>query len=387
MSDRPLGIRNVLEEERKLIENIEKRSALLIESLEDLDNILEAVDRDKIIFAAAFNFTYELIQDKAFDFLLIEAKKAIISSVEFNYPPFVERFLQALILNYNYGGMININIDSDAEKITGVDIDLSGLGSVETYGHAVDAARANLGMGKTDAEIASIMWKEKIYGVAREGVRVYKKYKGKVVRFSDEFLQPWEDKEIRYGQTENPSGEVSEEKDITERYKDKYAKTIAERLAYIPADEAPYWYIIEFGNAGLSLSSDFGGTPYPVVEPTSFIRNTELAIEEAFSSALAIYKDEASLYLGGLIAENFGLEGFTGSVKDLPREVKELIKERLLGTAIVEARETSFRGALDYIDTQVGRMHLYVTSKGNLRITVQDRTTKRWISPKVLLGQ
>lgn len=386
MTDKPLGSREVIKEGRELVDNIQNKVSELLEVLEDIDNILDVVDRDRVIFAAAFDFTYRIFEEKAFDFLLNQAKQAIISSVEYNYPPFISQFLTALTLNYNNTpGMIQININSEQEEIIGVDIDLSSLGDVEIYAQAVKSARDKLGVSKASAVAASDMWREKIYGVAREGVRVFKRFKGQIVRRSQEFLLEGESEESHYGDTGEEGGE---EKDITDRYINKYHDTIIARLQELGDDQAPFWEIIENGNAGLSMSSNIGegAYAYPSVEPTGFIRNTELAIFSAFYDTFRIYKEEAALYLGGLIAENFGLEGFTGSVKDLPKQIKEEIKERLLGTAIVSARETNFQGALDYIDTAIGRMHLYVTSRGNLKITVQDRTTKRWVSPSLLLG-
>jgi hypothetical protein len=178
MTDRPLSLRNVVIEERQLIEDIQSRSSELLEVLDDFSNVYDEIEKENAVFTRAFNFTYELVEDRALDFLLIEAKKAIIATEEFNYPLFINKLLQAIILSYNTkAGLISIVVDADAQRVLDIVIDMSLLGSIETYAEAVEFARKELNVGKIpDPEVRSRVWREKIYGTAREGVRVLKRY-------------------------------------------------------------------------------------------------------------------------------------------------------------------------------------------------------------------
>lgn len=148
-------------------------------------------------------------------------------------------------------------------------------GTIDDYFNAVNLARYALQGLDPDspdavlkglpAPMAGFMWAEKYYKPAREGTRVTRTYKtGK---------------------------NAGKEKDITAKYVRKYWRTINLRLGFFEG-KAPYWYLLEHGNASGNLGSyatadsqkltnagEEGNKPYPIYGGTNFIARTEMQIK------------------------------------------------------------------------------------------------------------
>lgn len=218
------------------------------------------------IFRRAFLDCVEVIEDKALNFLVTEAVKAVVSTQEFNYDLYIEHLLSAM--ESNKETLIGI-IPYVRKKAIEVKVGLNSLGKPEEWGKAIQAYREQRSLGKItklDTDIGSKIWKEKIYGVGREGGQVKRYYK-----------------------------ESGSNKDVTDKYKSLYRLTVKGRLSHVPSDKAPFWYLIEHGNAerGKKLKLDTDGAPYPIFGATNFIRNTEEAVSSAFLQIWTQYEEEA----------------------------------------------------------------------------------------------
>jgi hypothetical protein len=183
-------------------------------------------------------------------------------------------------------------------------------GSYEDLRAGIDAARAELGIGKTLSIIdASRFWKWRIYKPAREGeipktFSVYK-YKTKLSREKT--------KERKENQTEK----------LLAYAKEKYKLTITARKRGWQL--APYWLLIDNGN---KINNMTGGHPYPEVKPQRFTYKAKQAIN--------------ILYRDAMVAE---IEKYA---KDLSEEVLEFLynpKSARPGTALgkVKARGNRVR--------------------------------------------
>ena len=392
----PLKSRDVLREGKDLVEDIESKSSELLEFLEDFQRVYKEDNLEEAIFAKAFNFTYDLVNNNAFNILMNEAYKAIISSVEFNHPLFINHFMKSMELANSRESLVSIIIDEGNRTVTGVEINMSGVGNIEEYGAAIEAARTALGIGKIDpsapgrgkthktgAEVRSDIWREKIYGVAREGIRVFRRYVGKkrknpVIKYKDRPDRPvYIDDD-----DEATSGKLV---DITGRYRGKYEKTIEARLSALGTN-ASYWHLIDKGNSGVEFSSDIGGTRYPSVPASNFVNATKRSISDAVKNAFEIYKKDAEEILSGLIAKDYGLEEWSPSTKALPRAVKERIRQELSPERVKETLLEHGNSGEEVIRTDKGvaKFKLTATGKG----MTQSRNTKgQYARTEYVLGE
>lgn len=161
--------------------------------------------------------------------MLIEfGTKAAISTREYSYPPLLEHLVENLSNPEHVivkDGKVTKFFD---EKIAGTAHDL--YSGVEEAG------------GHTGTEIAPAIWKYGIY----TPISFWKGGKGSRVF----------------------------------RNLPSYDEVISERLEAW-GDKAPYWYLIEHGNAG-------GGREFPSVKPTNFIKNLSRAVKKAESAVIDV---------------------------------------------------------------------------------------------------
>lgn len=316
---------------------------------------------DEWVWERTFLACVENIQGKAILFLTTEALKSIVASEEFNYDLYVDHFLTALEINEQE--IIGIIPHENTQQVQ-VKINLDPLGDVEDWGKAIKAYREQAGLGKIKAHaldkqkgatVSSKVWAEKIYGVEREGISVSKYFK-----------------------------KTEQRRDITERYRGKYRETVAGRLANIPGGEskAPFWYLIEHGNADVNMGLDADGVPYPVYGPTNFRRNSELAILKAFEQLWTVYTQVAQEFLDDLRKKikdaedefDFGYEEETVYEK-AEREVFEETEE-LIAKAVAEGTEVG-RGILVQRETDKGRFEGYKREWG-AQTLLRDPKTGQW---------
>jgi len=278
-------------------ENVEDVISKLESYIQELEASAEAgeltgtrAELEDAIFRRAFLETVDIIQDKALDFITTEAVKAAVNTGEFNYDLYINHLLGAM--ENNKEGLFGI-VPYVGQKSIKVKVNFELLGKPEEWGNAIQAYRKQRGLGKLseqNKEVGSKVWKEKIYGVGREGGQVKKYFK---------------------------KAETS--LDITGRYKEKYNETVAGRLSYIPPNKAPFWYIIEHGNANVGDKlklKDTSGVAYPSFGATNFVRNSELAIISAFKEAWTQYEQAARDVIDNLEDERV-------------RELRERAQERV----------------------------------------------------------
>ena len=369
MADKSLDSWDVEVEGIKLVEAIEDRSEELLEILEDFKSIYnEIVDRNAV-FARAFTFAYELVEEKALDFLLNNIKKALINSVEFNYPLFINHLLQAVVIGYNEGGMISIIIDSDNQEVVGVRVDMSNLGSVEEYADAVIAARDALKIGTIStrfADVRSKIWREKIYGVAREGVRVFREYYEKGKRST---IVKLKDDELNF---DDSSGEIV---DVTHKYEGLYDRTIQMRLDILGPNRAPYWEIINYGSIG--FLRDIGGTPYPANIPESnFVHGTEIALENAVIDAFRQYKEDAKNFIANAVVSDYDLDEGIDDIDDLPRGMSKHIVDIMTTDEVYHPVELPGSSVEEIIRTDRGYVKYIVSGGTRKKVEARDRYGK-----------
>lgn len=295
-------------------ENIE---ALQKELEERIKNLEAAVEEDEFaeisgkvledaIFRRAFLDCVDIIKDKAMNFLVTEAVRATVVTQEFNYDLYVDHLLTAMEANKEK--LIGI-IPYVGKKAIEVKVNLNILGKPEQWGKAIEKYRKQKGLGKArgamgeHGEMSSYFWKEKYYGTGREGTQVKKVYK------------------------EGKGGGKKSPKDVTSKYKDKYRDTIRGRLANLPSNKAPFWYLIEHGNINIKLGmEDEEGVPYPVFGPTNFARNSQEAIASAFLDIWTQYEEKAR-------------EIFEELEDERVRELRERTEERIeAGEKLAENR-------------------------------------------------
>jgi len=316
---------------------------------------------DDWVWKRTFIACVENIQEKAILFLSTEAVKAIVASEEFNYDLYVDHFLTALEIHEEE--IIGI-IPHESTKQVQVKINLDVLGKVEDWGRAIEAYRTQSGLGKIKAtaldkdkaaKVSSKIWKEKIYGVGREGVSVSKYFK-----------------------------KVEQRRDVTERYRGKYRETVFGRLSNIPGGQskAPFWYLIEHGNANVDMGIDTDGVPYPVYGPTHFRRNAEIAILEAFRQLWEIYSRIAQEFLDDLaekIREEEERDWIETPIETVYEKVeREVFEETVLIVAkAIEEGTPVGRGMLAQAETDIGRFEGYQREWGT-QVSRRDPRTGQW---------
>ncbi len=249
-----------------VIEDIEKYIEELKSSTEAGEFKGTRKELEDAIFAKAFLDCVEVIEDKALNFLITEAVKATVATQEFNYDLYVQHLLGAMEANKK--SLIGI-IPRKQKRQVEVKINAHFLGKPEEWGKAIEAYREQRKLGKVskqNKDVGSKIWKEKIYGVGREGGQVKRFYKKK-------------DSNV----------------DVTDKYKNLYRETVEGRLANLDDDKAPFWYLIEHGNAiaGKKLKLDTDGVPYPSFGKTKFVSNSEKAIASAFAQIWTQYEEAA----------------------------------------------------------------------------------------------
>ena len=271
------SLEEVFEQEAENIDSIVEEIEGLIEELESSAEAgeFEGTRREleDAIFARAFLDCVEVIEDKALNFLIIEAVRATVATQEFNYDLYVQHLLGAMEANKE--SLIGI-IPRKQKRQVEVKINANFLGKPEEWGKAIKAYREQRNLGKVSKQnkkVGSKIWKEKVYGVGREGGQVKRYYKRKEANI-----------------------------DVTDKYKNLYRETVEGRLAILSGNKAPFWYLIEHGNAqaGDKLKLDTDGVPYPSFGPTNFVRNSEKAIASAFAQIWTQYEEAARDVIEGL---------------------------------------------------------------------------------------
>lgn len=224
------------------------------------------------------------------------ASEAIVSTKEYDFPGLGERLLNVInsddkvitIVRQGKTARVRVNLNDTA-------------GRLEEYAKAVKAAREELGVGKTSGKTASQMWAEKVYKVDREGGSVAKKSQKKG----------------------RGRGSRVVAKDVTEKYRGKYHRTIQARVHNF-TNPAPWWSLLNNGNASGRLSGGSGGEPYPAIPPTKFVSKTIVELKSLYES---LYNEEFTELTTQNAYSRMWAEGRIKDAQNLIVEIERLLSE------------------------------------------------------------
>lgn len=254
-----------------ILQRIGERASELGNTISNASNFLDRIEAEKVAYEIAFLEAARTIQQNISSIVEEIVLRSCVETVEYDYEPYVTRLLTAVRLNLD---KIITYIPDKSSQTVYVEVTFDPLGTPEEWMDAVEKTRELLEVGtygdppNMDADLRSWMWKEKIYGVDREGKTVMRRRK------------------------------KGDSYDVTDRFIGKYYNTIITRLSFIPRDKAPYWYFINYGSVSIGEGE---GTPYPRIEPTGMMYVLREYIQELFRDALYNFTFEAEKALGELI--------------------------------------------------------------------------------------
>ncbi len=239
---------------------VTKRKSI-IELKEEIKSLLKELDEFSV--AGNEDSQTEIIKQLK-ELMKKNALIAIAETKEFDLPEFRAGLLKAIDDDNSY----RLSATKAGQIVIAVDFDLTA-GTLADYGHAITETRRDLEIGRSkskgerlDPELASTMWMEKYYKPAREG---------------EDIPQPKE--KTRTSKRKVRKDKKQKREYNRQQYIDKYYATITTRIRNF-SGFAPYWRILNYGNAGLKLSSNWDGTAYPLFEPTRFVENTVAEVQK-----------------------------------------------------------------------------------------------------------
>jgi hypothetical protein len=306
--------------------SMEARSKELVKDLTFLDDTIDQFNANKLAEKVAYMIAIDEISTNAFEIVKAYTLKACIDSEEYNYPLYINHLMSALQLNE--GNIIKL-LPVKTPYLSGnkiIEVDFSSLGGVEEWADATERTRQSLDVGKSKIGAASRMWAEKIYKAGREGGKVSRRVY---------------DKKGQYKKV-----------DITEKYAGRYEATVMMRLAYTEDNKAPFWYLIEYGNASSAMSR--GGKAYPIVPAQNFVKTIERVLQAEFSTLFESFRAESQRLVNEFFKVNKIEVQVTKELESLSAGVK---------SGEVNYREVG-RKAQKSIKTVNGIYETYVTSSG-----------------------
>lgn len=256
---------NELENLSQRFSSMEARSKELVKELTFLDDTIDQFNANKLAEKVAYMTAVDEISTNAFEIVKAYTLKACIDSEEYNYPLYINHLMSALQLNEE--NVIKL-LPVKTPYLLGnrvIEVDFTSLGGVEEWADATERTRQSLEVGKSKIGPASRMWAEKIYKAGREGGKVSRRVY---------------DKKGQYKRV-----------DVTEKYAGRYEATVMMRLAYTEDNKAPFWYLIDHGNASSLMSR--GGKAYPIVPAQNFVATIERVLQAEFSTLFASFRAEA----------------------------------------------------------------------------------------------
>jgi hypothetical protein len=261
-----------------------------IQNLVELSDDLNQLDLQDVVEKGAHLEAINFITARAEDMITNAFMSALFSSVEYNHELFVGRSQEAVTMHWRE--ILIVKATSPGHVFVETNFEI--LGDIESYAAAVGQAREALGFKMTTSpESRSIYWARNIYGVDREGRTV----------------------------KATPAGH-KKSKDVTANYLGKWIKTVSTRLGFIASGQAPWWYLINYGNQ--DAFNESSGTPYPVVQPTHFVEVLEAQVLDIF---IRIYRESLQKWgewYADAIADDYGLKDF-----DNPDEVLRVVEPKI----------------------------------------------------------
>lgn len=287
-----------------LLETLADAASDYSEKLERFTADLEFLRDAEAVERYAHAEAHKLVSERAFEILMGEMRDAVAETQEYNLSVFTNHMESAMLSHMTE--LVKI-VPLDPGKIdVQIEQNMPLLGMPEQWIAAVVAARGELGLGNiTNAKVRSKIWKE-IYQIDREGgVKIH----------------------------------PTSDEDVTERYVGKYFATIAERLKNIDPESAPWWYYINYGNAPV-VAEEGGATPYPLIEPTYFVRTAEASIEFAFYDLYKSIQEEAERVYTKYLQDDYNIEGVTDTFRKVEEAALDISYDDLLrGVGEAETHE------------------------------------------------
>jgi hypothetical protein len=247
----------------------------------------------------------DTLVNQAMSILLENASKALVNTEEFNDSLYIGDLLSAcsneeIFKIFVVNGEVKVEIDLD-----------KSAGTIEEYGIAVKAARAQIvseretrnpmgGKNQPPQWLSDRKWMEHIYSVDRRN--------GKATR------RKW-----------NYEAKEYEIIDVTEQYKGKYYETVNLRKSFfVTGHSAPWWYILEHGNA--NIGTVIGeGTPGPEVEATNFVANSQRDMKDLLDRKIRDKKNELREDMNRAIDDRYAeIEILQAKIEDLRDELANI---------------------------------------------------------------
>ena len=337
-------------DEEVYLENLLENIASYVEYVDTYQKDVDTIVKENALDEYAAIHAYESLNG-AVEQVVMGAFTAAIQAVdEYNYDLYVAHMMGAL--QQQWFNLVSAKLPSgECNGLINIEVDLNVLGDLTEWAQAVRIAKEEmLKPGKShvpDKELASKMWREKIYGAGREGGKVEHSKKARKSK-------------------KNPKPEV-EYKDVTERYLDAYRNTIIARLSNVRGDQIPWWSLIQYGN---SSATGGGGTPYPSSDGFDIIGTIQQNLYFIFDRNYWAFRDEVFNQLRKKLADDYNIEGVTTSaastfidrIEDLDDDIIDYIEDNFLE----RAAETPTHKTIDFV-TKNGKVYeRYKTSTGKI---------------------
>ena len=341
MTEGIINVSGILSSEINLLSKMEARASELEEQAKELAKTGDTFRALDVLNNTAGILALEEITSVAKEIVIAETLKAVAETKEYDYAPYVERLMNALEKHMDEIITITSSLPFTFNTRT-VRVSFESLGDINEWIAAAKNARVAMNMGKTrkwDIGMASHMWAEKIYGTGREGKQLPPRKRKK--------------KGGKKGETELV--------DVTERYRGKYLETILTRLSFVSQDKAPFWWLIDRGNASGGGRGE--GEPYPAIAPTRFVHGIYLKLKEMYESVLVTYKEEAKR----LLDKYFQLE------EEAAKKAEEIMVKLTEGISTGETDISKFnREALEVVKGIEYTHEIYGTGRGNVKRRVRN---------------
>ena len=311
----------------------------------EVDNLLSEVKAKKTIEKQAFIQACQIIETVASKIIKISALEACVKTGEFNYEPYVSHLLNAIDSHIDKIIKIDMRTGRGAPpKELKMKLDFTPLGTISSWISAITSFRGGKlgrtrgitkwkgkGSSRRGQDLASSMWREKIYMVDREGGQVIRLKKRTTVN-------------KKTGEERTTTETINE----TAKFKGKYGETIRGRLSYLEPGTAPYWYLIEHGNSLLQFG---GGTPYPKFAPTNFIRETELLFMEMWKRAYGQMVGKVEKVITSEFYKAYGIRGTSPSLDNAPKDVQKQVNKDIVEVARGYKRGKLTKGKMRVLKT------------------------------------
>lgn len=327
-----------LSQYEEMLERADKSLDTASTNLTLLKKVLAQIRDDNVIIKDAFLKVVEKAIPKLNEYFMEQVVAGAMRSGEYAYGPYLQQLVKAAK---------NVTITPSLDKTNRfiIKVDTSKFGHIDEWATAVKATRRQLEAEsnskfknkkarKFNIDLASHMWKEKIYRPAREGSTYSKRiYDRKTRSYSEATL-----------------GDTG-----------KYDRTIELRLANLPdSSHAPFWYLLEHGNTNVKTLSA-GGTPYPVVQPQRIVEKFTRVAKSMLDAMIAEQMSISEREFFTEIEKGTGLK-FTTTLRTLLKDYESQVT--LVINSLGDIKKVDINGTIAKITTANKTYEIVRTSRG-----------------------